>query len=295
MDDQNTDSTNDYFDVGSFVAQFDGQLSETRHKIASELATRPWFQASDPDLRAELVTLPQEGAENHDGYLADLAARPKHLGGVDILKLHGLSRGKFALITIFDVKNTQSGHEYTYEYVSWRYGPLPGAKGLVFVRPSSGEAPTHFIILVGEKFAPATKVYDTIGGFIDIGVEGIHTLLDRILLEIKQEVGLVDLEVDAVINLGQVYTDPGMTNSKPASFVAFISAEQADRIPKDPVNPDIHELKAGSLVVPMSQLRQMVRENTDALFCTALIKSIASQETDDIFRHSVLEALARED
>ncbi len=295
MEDQNTNTVKDTFDTGAFLAQFDGKISEARREIAAKLAAKPWFQASDPAIQSELITLPQEGAENHDGYLSDMAARPDHIGGVDVLKIHSLARGKFALITIFDVKNTESGHEYTYEYVSWRYGSLPGAKGLVFVRPSSGEAPTHFIVLVGEKFAPATKVYDSIGGFIDLGVEGVQTLLDRILLEIKQEVGLEDLEVDAVINLGQVYTDPGMTNSKPASFVAFINDKQASRIPADPVNGDVAELKAGALIAPMSSLRDMVRENTDALFCTALIKAVASHETDAIFRRSVLEALAKED
>ncbi len=295
MEDQNTNTVKDTFDTAGFLAQFDGKISEDRRQIIAELVKKPWFQATDPAVQAELVTLPQEGTENHDGYLSDLVARRDHIGGVDVLRINHLARGKFALITIFDVKNTESGHEYTYEYVSWRYGSLPGAKGIVFVRPSSGEAPTHFIILVGEKFAPGIKLYDSIGGFIDLGIEGVQTLLDRILLEIKQEVGLEDLEVDSVINLGQVYTDPGMSNSKPANFVAFINDKQASRIPDDPVNGDPAELKAGALIVPMSSLKDVVRETTDAMFCIALLKAMVSNETDRVFQRSILEALSKED
>jgi hypothetical protein len=284
--------TDESFNVQAFLAQFSGQLTDDRQKIAEELAGRLWFQATSPELRAELVTLPQEGAENHDGYLTDLAARPEQLGGIEVLRLHALARGKFALISIFDVRNLAKGHEYTYEYVSWRYGSLPGAKGLVFVRPSPSEPPTHFVVLVGEKFAPSTKVYDTLGGFIDLGVEGVQTLRDRILLEVKQELGVEDLEVSSIIDLGQVYTDHGMTNSKPSSFVAFISSDQAGRIPKETVNSDIHELKAGALVVPIEQLREFVLNNNDALFHVALMRAIASTETDEVFRKSVLNALA---
>lgn len=284
--------TDTNFDPEAFLAQFVGQLTEARQAIAQELVKRKWFQATDAALQTELVTMPQEPAENHDGYLSDLAARPEELGGLQVLSLSKLARGKFAIISMFNVRNIAKGHEYTYEYVSWRYGSLPGAKGLVFVRPSPSEAPTHFIVLIGEKFAPATKVYDTIGGFIDLGVEGVQSLHDRILLEVKQEVGVEDLEVDSIIDLGQIYSDPGMTNSKPGSFVAFISSDQAERIPKDTVNADIHELESGALVVPLEQLREFVRNNTDALFHVALLKAVASTETDDVFRKAVLAALA---
>ncbi len=263
-----------------------------RQKIINKLAKCKWFASTSPELQNELINLPQTGAENHDGFLADLAARPERLGGVEVLKLHSLSRGAFGLIPRFNVRSLVGGHEYTYEYISWRHGPLSGAKGLVFVRPADDQAPTHFIVMVGEKFAPGTKVYDTIGGFIDLGVEGVQSITDRMLLEIKQETGVADMPVDEVIKLGRVHTDAGMTNNQPALFMAFITSKDAARIPMEQLNPDIYELRAGPLVLPMSQLKQFCSEATDSYFFAALVKALASDKTPKVAREAILKALA---
>ncbi len=281
----------DNFDREAFLTRFADGLTKSRLAIARELVKRRWFQATKPELQAELITLPQTGKENHDGYLSDLAARPEHIGGVEVLRLHKLARGTFALISIFDVRNTAQGHEYTYEYVSWRYGPLAGTKGIVFVRPAPDQAPTHFIVLVGEKFAPGRKVYDAIGGFIDLGVEGVQTLTDRILLEVKQEIGVADLNVDEVIDLGEFYPDTGMTNNKPGSFVAFITSDQAGRVPAHHTNEDIYELKSGAVIFPLDQLRQFCQANGDSFFLVALMKAILSDKTTEVFKKAVWRAL----
>src|SRR5688572_2417900 len=80
------------FDPTIFMAGLEGQLTGERTQIVEELTQRPWFQATDPVLQAELATLPQTGAENHDGFLADLAGRPDAIGGVTVEKLVGLPR-----------------------------------------------------------------------------------------------------------------------------------------------------------------------------------------------------------
>jgi len=277
--------------ANDFVQKLSGRLTQARKEIIFALAKHKWFWATEPALQAELALLPQEGKENHDGFLEDLAARPDDIGGVQVLRLKSLARGNFAVIPVFEVRNTAKGHEYSYEYVSWRYGKISGAKGLVFVRPDTNAAPTHFIVLVGEKFAPAEKLYDTIGGFIDLGIEGVQTLTDRILLEVKQELGVDDLEVDEVMDLGNLYTDPGMTNAKPNIFIAFISTKQAERVPSTPVNPDIWELEAGALLVPMTQLKEVVQRTADPFFCSVLLKAAVSEQTSEAFRKSVLKAL----
>jgi hypothetical protein len=83
------------------------------------------------------------------------------------MSLNRLAKENFAIIPIFDVVN-HTGQSFTYEYVSWRYGPRSGAKGLVFVE-NDGK-PTHFVTLSGEKFATGKRETDCPGGFMDIGV-----------------------------------------------------------------------------------------------------------------------------
>jgi hypothetical protein len=223
------------------------------------------------------VLLPQEGATNHDGFLDDLAGRASFLGGVQVDSMVALNRGNFALIPVFNVTNTENGQQYTYEYVSWRQGPHSGAKGIVFVRPPlPGAQPTHFITLVGDKFAPGTLVDDTVGGFMDLGVGGVQKVMDRIGKEVREETGVEDLVIDEVVELGQIHPDVGMTNNYPSIFTAFISSAEAARIPVNPINPDTRELRSGALVTPMRNLRQFVLFNTDAIFHAAMLRAIAN-------------------
>jgi hypothetical protein len=241
------------------------------------LTGRAWFQATDPDLQRVMAHLPQIGKENHDGFLQDLADRPDEIGGVVVNKMVDLPHGNFALLPIFEVENPASGQKYTYEYVSWRYGPQSGAKGIVFVRPPlPGASPTHFITLVGERFAPGRKVNDSLGGFADIGVDGVQSMLDRIKTEIREETGVDDLGIDEVHNLGRLHVDGGLTNNAPELFAAFIDTAQAVRIPEEGINPDVHELKSGALILPMHQLPKFVMNNTDALFQASMLKAIVA-------------------
>jgi hypothetical protein len=261
------------FMVGSTVdgSEVASPLTDERQKIVIELSQQPWFQATSPGLQAELVTLPQSGAENHDGFLADLASRPSVVAGAEVLSMAALARGKFALIPIFNVNNR--GTHYTYEYVSWRYGPTSGAKGIIFVRPFEGAEPTHFITLVGEAFATGKKTNDTVGGFADLGVGGVQKMVQRIEHEVEEEVGVS--EVDEVIDLGVVNTDRGMTNNAPRLFMAWVSSETAAQISSRHVNTDIYELQSGALILPMQHLRDFVVNNTDAFFHSAMLKAMA--------------------
>jgi len=263
------------FDSEVFLAQVAGTVTPERQKIVEQLAQRVWFQATDPTLQEALTYLPDTGIENHDGFLQDLANRPDEISGVTVQKLVDLPRGNFALIPKFEVKNSND-QSYTYEYVSWRQGPQSGAKGIVFVRPPlPGASPTHFVTLVGEKFAPGRKVNDSVGGFIDIGVDGVQNLMGRIDKEIREETGVEDLKIDEVVDLGPMQVDAGMTNNRPNLFAAFIDTEQAGRIPDKPINSDIYELASGALVLPMTHLKDFILSNTDAFFQAAMLKAIA--------------------
>ena len=176
-----------------------------------------------------------------------------------------LPRGSYALVPKFEVSRIDNPSvRYTYEYVSWRTGPLSGAKGVVFVE-KEGQT-THFIVLKGEKFAPAKITFDTIGGFIDVGSDGVSSIHERTVAEIQQELGVPKLEVSRVVNLGNVLPDSGMTNNEPSLFAAFISDKDLGKISSTPVNPDVRELKSGAVIFPMADLPKIVMSNNDGYF-----------------------------
>lgn len=241
-------------------------LTTARQAIMDQLEQRQWFQATDIGLQLQLANLPQDGPENHDGFLKDLAERPEHLtrGGITVLHLARLERGNFSVTPVFRVRNDATRQEYTYEYISWRYGPASGAKGVVFVE-NNGEI-THFIVLRGEKFATAQIEWDTIGGFMDLDVNGVTSVMQRIAVEVKEELGLADLTITKVYDLGPITVDAGMTNNRPNLFAAIIDGSDMKRVPVFPDNPDAYELRAGAVTFPINKLLELVETNTDAFF-----------------------------
>lgn len=267
----------DIQDGGSVLFRTDGtvlDLSDERYEIATALAERSWFQATASDIRTELLTLPEDDAakNNYNGFLADLARRPDTISGVRVLELLQLPRGNFAIIPMFRVRNVAADKVYTYEYVSWKAGPLSGAKGIVFVR-TGGEI-THFIILRGEKFAPGRFVYDTIGGFADLNIDGVTEMIDRFKVEIQEELGVPDLVVEEARPLGSLLPDAGMTNNNPQLFGAIIDGGQASRVSRTPVNPDVLELAAGSILFDIRQLAEVCRVNDDGFFLASVVRAI---------------------
>jgi hypothetical protein len=265
---------NEYNASGSWshLEQISQELTPQRRMVVESLMERPWFRRTSKELQVELATLPQTGRENHDGFLADLAGRPDRIGGVEVVELLKLPRGNFALLPMFKVRN-EAGTEYTYEYVSWRYGPESGAKGLVFVE-NDGQI-SHFIVLRGDKFATGKRESDSVGGFMDLNVDGVTNALQRIKKELTDELGVPDLTVKNVYDLGEVVPDAGMTNNKPRLFATVIDANQAQRISEHPLNPDEYELKAGVVIIPISQLPGIIETNNDAFFLSAVARAAA--------------------
>ena len=257
--------------------EMDSLLARTtpeRRAIFESLQEKSWFANTAPELQKKLLTLPDKGRENHDGFLKNLAERPEEVSNVKIERMIDLPKGSFALVPKFEVSRVDNPSiRYTYEYVSWRTGPLSGAKGVVFVE-KDGKT-THFIALRGEKFAPGKKVWDTVGGFIDIDADGVKTLDQRTTHEIKEELGIDNLQISRVVNLGRVAPDSGMTNNEPAIFAAFIKDTDMAKISSKPVNPDVYELKSGAVILPMEQLPKIVMENNDGYFLSTIARSWA--------------------
>lgn len=255
-------------------------LSPSRLEIADQLMKRPWFKRTHPDIRRQLLMLPEGGERgglNFDGFLTDLANRPEVVADVEHVRLNALDGGGgYGVIPRFYVKHFRPDGSYffhDYEYFSWFSGPKSGVKGIVFVRPAKHLDPTDLIVLRGERFATGQRDFDVTGGF---GMEGVQSKVTA-MVELRQELGVEDLQIDEkdVVMLGELAVDSGMTNNRPDLFAAFIDAEQRARIPKTPINPDFFELKSGAFIVPLHYLRTFIRENADAYFKAALLNAFA--------------------
>lgn len=280
------------FDPEFFLASLSGQLTDERAKLVEALVQQPWFQATDPALQHELATLPQTPENNHDGFLEDLVGRPWELGGVRVESLAALERGNYAVTPIFNVRILALDKPNTYEYVSWRHGAYSGVKGLVFIRPNPEAEPTHAVVLIGDKFATGRRDYDMIGGFMDKEVDGVQKVTDRVLVEVRQELGVDDLPVDEVVDLGRVAVDPGMTNNRPGLFAAYITTEDAQRLSDEPMSVDPKELQQGAVVVPLHQLPELIQGNDYSLFHAALLRTLTSPEVGEPTRAALYRTLA---
>ncbi len=250
------------------------QATPERRGIFEKLQEKAWFQQTDPSIQKTLLTLPSKGRENHDGFLEDLAGRPEEIANIKVERMIDVPRGSFALVPKFEVSRKDNpAIRYTYEYVSWRTGPLSGAKGVVFVE-KDGQT-THFIVLRGEKFAPGKKTWDAIGGFLDKDADGVGHLDDRILHEVREELGAPSAQVNKIVDLGRVMPDAGFSNNEPSLFAAFISDADMQTLSTQPVNPDIYELKSGAVILPMEQLADIVMENNDGYFLSTIARAWA--------------------
>lgn len=245
-----------------------------RRAIFEKLQGKQWFQKTDFELQKMLLALPSKGRENHDGFLDDLANRPEEISNIKVERLVDLPRGSFALVPKFEVSRKDNPNiRYTYEYVSGRAGPLSGAKGVVFVE-QDGKT-THGIVLHGEKFSTGKPSWDSIGGFADIGDDGVNTMQDRIHKEIREELGTPGLSVKKIVDLGRMHPDVGMTNNEPKLFAAFISSDDMHKIPSNPVNPDIYELQSGAVMFPIDKLPDVVMTNSDGFFLSTIARAWA--------------------
>lgn len=259
-------------DMWTHLEKYQEKSTETRNSIMEHLKKKKWFQETSKQLQMQLYELPQLGKENHDGFLKDLASRPEHFGGLEVISMIKFSRGNFMLLPVFKVRRNNDGFEYTYEYVSYRQGRVPGAKGIVFIQKD--DKITHFVLLKGYKFATAKLEDDSFGGFMDPNDTHTPTLNETMIRELKEELGISNLILERDYDLGSIAIDPGMTNNTPRLFAAVINGDEAKKITEKPVNPDSLELSASIIVAPISQIPQFIKEVNESFFLACISRAI---------------------
>ena len=177
-------------------------LSPKRLPLAEKLLSLSWFFSSAPEVQREVLTLP----EDFQGYLEDLAGRPDEIGELDIICLNKVLKGKFLVTSIFEVRSTLTNQEFTYEYISWKYGARPGAKGIIFLE-SNGEI-THFLVAKEFTFSTASENYEAIGGlYVHLFENKPFNLPKKIENEIRFHLGIDKIEFKRVFDLGKSSPD----------------------------------------------------------------------------------------
>lgn len=255
--------------VGVTVQDVLATCSPKRQEIFSVLQERDWFKNTAAEVQIELARLP----ESFDGFLKDLSERPDRISNVTPIRMLSTGQRNFCIAPIFDVR-FDDGKSGTYEYVSWKYGPESGVKGIVLIERNG--TPTHFILLKGEKFSTGKMETSCLGGFMTPDPQGAVNHFDSIIKELREELGSPDIEL--VRNpdiLGQVNVDTGLTNNSPILFLAHIDASAVNAIPDDPENADSFELRAKTSIYPISQLWKVVAEDRDGLFLSTVAKAFA--------------------
>jgi hypothetical protein len=255
------------------------EFSSEKKQAFDQLKTKLWFQGSRPEVQLDIAKLP----DSFTGFLEDLAGRPDQIGELKVNSLEGISRGNFAVIPKFNVVNEKNGEkkEYTYEYVSWRQGPNSGSKGIIFVEDKKGKI-TDFIVMRGDKFATGQPEWDLVGGFPRVEEEGVKSSFEIFAREAKEELGLSDIKLKRVIELGKVKPDAGMTNNNPNLFAAVIDGSEAKKSREgEGKNLDAFELSNGPVILPIEKLKELISRNEDGYFLST-VSRLADKGVIDI-------------
>lgn len=266
--------------------------ASSRRDIEAVLTSKPWFEASSPEIKKLLLELPgkdpveiggKPADQNCNGYLAHLANRPTIAGGVKVRKISEVlfpPGRKFGILTNIEVESVKDAKVvFCYQYFSWRQGPESGAKGLVLIKGRSGKV-THGVMLNGYSFAVAAVTPDMVGGFAEANETGVKGFLKNFTREMCEELGAPDLVIEEVVPLGNLLVDRGMTNNCPALFSAIIDAANAEKIPLGQwKNPDPFEMSAVPNIVPIEKFwgpTGLVATTNDAFFLACVARLVAN-------------------
>jgi hypothetical protein len=248
-------------------------LTPERYQLAQQLAEHPWWHETAAEMQRELLSLPEDDAKrnNWNGFIHAAATHSDSGGGVTLVRLVEIPRGNFAGILKFAVVNA-AGTEYTYEFISWKFGSESGVKGAVFVR--TGDEITHFILLRGFRFSTGQVEWGSVGGFAEMNTDGVRSIMDRVIVELREELNVPDLTVSSLELLGPVAPDHGMTNNEPLAFAAVIDSSDAARLSSTPVAVDELELEAGAEMFPIAMLGDMAMLVKESFFHVAVTRAI---------------------
>lgn len=241
--------------------------------VKESLAGKNWFRSSSVSVQERLLSL----GDDCLGFLDDLAKRPDIISNVRVLSMIELlipdRRPIFGIFPIFLVQRVDDPSVvYAYQYFTWRQGADTGTKGLLFVERENEV--THIILCHGEKFATGVSEYSCFGGFGD--TDELHKLTENFRREVVEELGLSDLRIDRILDLGRVRVDSGMSPQHPHIYVGIINGKEVPDLRKGGGgNLDKFELEAGIALVPIEKAVEFVKKVDDGYFLACIVRYAA--------------------
>lgn len=247
------------------------KMTESREKIFARLQKQCWFKESSQEVQDEILSLP----DDYDQYLEDLASRSDEIGELDVLRLVKVAHGKYLITSVFEVRSNLTNQIFTYEFVSWKTGSNPGARGIVFLE--TNKQISHFLVLKSHKFSIDAKVYDSVGGlYLKFYNNHLTNLPKNIENEIKFHLGMSKIEFSKIIDLGKVYPDYGMTNNQSELFAATIDITHLPNLTTVDDFRHVHKpIGFELLIVPIGELTEYAQNKiNDSYFLSALTRCI---------------------
>lgn len=247
-----------------------------RQKIEKKLNSTSWFKATDPAIQEKILNL----SEDYDGYLEDLATRPDEIGELDVLKMTKVSYGQYLVLSVFEVRSNLTNQVFTYEYVSWKTGNTPGARGIIFLE-SEGKI-SHFVVSLSHKFSTGKESYEAIGGlYLRFFGNKAQNLPKKVEEEICFHLGIDHLEFTKVISLGQANPDLGMTNNVSDLFVAIVDISHKSKLITKPDFRSTHKPVGFEIkVIPISEFTDYLGKIDDNYFLSAAARALSNKEID---------------
>lgn len=247
--------------ITSNFETFIAKLSPNRQYLGHLLADKNWFKNTDFKIKKDILTLP----DNFEGYIYDLTEREDHLGEDSISKLKKIVIGEYLITSVFELKSKKTGKSYIKEYVSWCYGKKPGLKGLILIK--TNDKITHFVSTKADKFPIGHTTFDAIGGLTQYTPHEITDTKDEINQLLKKKLGVDNLSISEIYNLGHIEVDNGLTPNYPGIFAVTVDAKN--------FAPSVRPSKVD--IVPIEQLDQYISKVDDSFFLTIVSRLLAKR------------------
>jgi len=247
-------------------------LPPNRQLLAAKLMEKNWFKNTDLSIQKSILSLP----DDFEGFVFDLSNRPDHLGNLEIVRLQKLVSGHELITPVFEVYSQDTQKTFTKEYVSWKIGRYPGAKGILFIE-MQGKI-THFITIETPKFPIGEFTHDALGGIYQYSKEDIADLPAQIKKIVKTKLGLKTLNIKRLIDLGRIFSDNGLTINNPNIFAAIIDGQEAkiiSKINKSDIQREVLEYKIN--IVPIEQLDMYIAKIDDVFFLSIISRLLAKR------------------
>lgn len=204
--------------------------------------------------------------DTYESFVNELAERPEQIGNIEVIKMVSIGFGNHFALPIFEVKNTDTGKVFEYEYIGRKRGEKHSVRGLILIE-KDGEL-THFLVRKSWRFAVAGEVKESIGSVYEPDDESRKDkFLYKNYLEsaFGEQMNIKDIKFDRFYDLGWIYPDVGMSHHKVSIFAAVIDGNKTDwtkQVPSTKINLKNYDFVYELL--PKNELVEYIQKTNDS-------------------------------